>query len=173
MGGAVFPPCFLTWGQTMVEVMKITATFFKRSHAHTATLSAPNPAAGHPWPFPVPETPGHAQASVGQSLVGSLLFSPGTWWTQGSVCALQESVFQSCVSSCGSMEGLMVTSSKRAYAILRSAAPRASASTAVNCWHIPLQETLQQSSFSVSVGSLGPGVHKVWLSVSERYGIWF
>ena len=23
MGEAVFPPCYLTWGQTMVEVMKI------------------------------------------------------------------------------------------------------------------------------------------------------
>ena len=28
-------------------VMKIKATSFKRSHACTATLSAPNPAAGH------------------------------------------------------------------------------------------------------------------------------
>ena len=34
---------------------------------------------------------------------------------------------QSCVSSGGSMVGLMVTSSKRAYAIPRSAAPRAPA----------------------------------------------
>ena len=39
------------------------------------------------------------------------------------VCALQESVSQSCVSSGGSVVGLMVTSSKRAYAIPRSAAP--------------------------------------------------
>ena len=37
---------------------------------------------------------------------------------------------QSCVSSGGSMVGLMVTSSKRAYAIYRSAAPRASAPAA-------------------------------------------
>ena len=35
----------------------------------------------------------------------------------GSVCALQESVFQSCVSSGSSIVGLMATSSKRAYAI--------------------------------------------------------
>ena len=27
MGGSVFPPCYLTWGQTMVEVMKIMATY--------------------------------------------------------------------------------------------------------------------------------------------------
>ena len=36
----------------------------------------------------------------------------------------QESVSQSCVSSDGSMVGLMVTSSVRAYAIPKSAAPR-------------------------------------------------
>ena len=33
--------------QTMVEVMKIMVTSFKRSHAGTAELSAPDPAAGH------------------------------------------------------------------------------------------------------------------------------
>ena len=62
----------------MVEVMKIMATSLKRSHADTAALSAPNPAAGHCRPTPLPETPGHSQATVGQSLVGSLLLSPGS-----------------------------------------------------------------------------------------------
>ena len=76
----------------MVEVMKIMVTSFKRSHACTATLSAPNPAAGHHRPTPLLETPGHSQASLGQSLVGSLLLSPGSWCAQGFVCALQESV---------------------------------------------------------------------------------
>ena len=42
--------------------------------------------------MPLPETPGHSRASLGQSLVGSLLLSPGSWCIQGSVCALQESV---------------------------------------------------------------------------------
>ena len=76
----------------MVEVMKIMAASFKRSHAHTATLSAPNPAAGHHWPTLLPETPGHSQPGLSQSLVGSLLLSPGSWCIQGSVCALPESV---------------------------------------------------------------------------------
>ena len=58
-----------TWHQTMVEVMKIMVTSFKKSHAHTATLSAPNPAAGHHWPTPLLETPGHSQASVGQLFI--------------------------------------------------------------------------------------------------------
>ena len=48
MGRALFPPCCLTWGQTMVEVMKIMVTSFKRSHACTATLSAPHPSEANP-----------------------------------------------------------------------------------------------------------------------------
>ena len=75
------------------------ATSFKRSHARTAALSAPDPAAGHHQPTPLLATPGHSRASLGQSLVGSLLLSPGSWCVQGSVCALQESISQSCISS--------------------------------------------------------------------------
>ena len=67
-------------------------TSFKMFHAGIATLSAPNPATGHRQPRPPLETPGHSRASLGQSLVGSLLFSSGSWCTQGSVCALQASV---------------------------------------------------------------------------------
>ena len=86
------PSCCLTWVQTTVEVMKIMVNSFKRSHACTAPPRAPNPATGHHWPTPPPETPEHSRASLGQSLVGSLLLSPGSWCTQGFVCALQESV---------------------------------------------------------------------------------
>ena len=71
----------------MVEVIKTMATSFKRSHAFTATLSARNRASGHCQRTPPPETPGHSRASLSQSL--SLLLSPGSWGTQGSVCALQ------------------------------------------------------------------------------------
>ena len=42
MGGAVFPPCCLTWDQTMVEVMKIMVTSFQGPHACTGTFSAPD-----------------------------------------------------------------------------------------------------------------------------------
>ena len=76
----------------MVEVMKIMATSFKRSHVCTAALSAPDPAAGHHWRTLLPETPEHSQESLGQSLLGSLLPSPGSWCTQGFVYTLQESV---------------------------------------------------------------------------------
>ena len=62
-------------------------TSFKRSHACSAPLSAPDPAAGHCQPMPLPETLGHSQASLGQSLVGPLLLSPGSWYAQDFACA--------------------------------------------------------------------------------------
>ena len=62
----------------MVEGVKIMVTSFKRSYICTATVSVPNPVAGHSQPMPLPGTPGHSQASLGQSLVGSLLLSPGS-----------------------------------------------------------------------------------------------
>ena len=92
MGGAMFSksliqfsvngrgcvhPCYLTWCQSMVELMKIMETSFKRSHALPASLSAPDPAAGHHWPMPPPETLGHSWACLGHSLVGSLLLFLG------------------------------------------------------------------------------------------------
>ena len=115
----------------MVEIMKIMETSFKRSCAGTAALSAPNPAAGHHQLTPLPETPGHSQASLSQSPVG--VTAPFSWVPvhTGSVCTLLESVSQSCVSYGGSVVGL--TSSKRAYAIPKSAAPRAPAPAAGHC----------------------------------------
>ena len=61
-------------------------TSFKRSHACTAILSAPNPAAGHDQPMPLLETPGDSQGCLCQSLVGSLLLSPGSWCTSFCLC---------------------------------------------------------------------------------------
>ena len=76
-GWGCVPSLLFTWGQTMVKAMKIMVTSFKRCHGCTATLSAPDPAAGHRQPTPPLEIPGHSQASLVQSLVGSLLLSPG------------------------------------------------------------------------------------------------
>ena len=60
-------------------------------YASTVLFSAPDPTAGHCRPTPPPKTPGHSQASLAQSLLmGSLLLPPGSWCTQGFVCALQE-----------------------------------------------------------------------------------
>ena len=51
----------------------------------------------------------------------------GSWCSQGSVCVLQESVSPVLCKFWRLYGGLMVTSSKRAYAIPRSTAPRAPA----------------------------------------------
>ena len=183
--------------------MKITATSFKRSHACTAALSAPNPAAGHCWPTPLPETPGHSRQVWGSLLWGhcSFLLGPGVYKVlfvpSKSLCP------QSCVSSGGCIVGLMVhsstlawqipwteepgrlqsmgsqrvqhdwatsLSSKRAYVLPRSTTPRAPAPVSGHCWLVPLPETLKHSSGSVSVWSLGPGVHKVCLSPQSVFG---
>ena len=72
--------------------MKIMAPPFKRPRARTATLSAPNRAAGHRQHMLLPDTPGHSPAGLSQSLGGSLLLSRGSWCAQGSVFALQEFV---------------------------------------------------------------------------------
>ena len=71
-------------------------------------------------PTPLPETPGHLLASLGWSVLGSL--GPGV---HKVLFVPSKSLFlQSCVSSVGSVVGLMATSSKRAYAISRAAAPK-------------------------------------------------
>ena len=69
------------------------------------------------------------------------------------------------------MVGLMATSSKRAYATPRSAAPRAPVPGTDHRQPVPPQETLKHSSASGFVGSLGPGAHKVcWSTLSVSGG---
>ena len=126
-------------------------TSLKRSHTCTATVHAPKPAAGHHQPTPLPETHRHPQASMGQSPVGSLFLSPGSWYTK-FCCALQESISQSSVSSGSSLVGLMETSSKRTYAIR---IPRTPAPAADHCRPAPPQETLTHSSVSSLCGIPG------------------
>ena len=68
-----------------------------------------------------------------------------------------ESLFpQSSVISGSSMVELIATSSKKAYAISRSSAPRAPAPVAVHCSPVLLQETLRPRSGLISVASLRP-----------------
>ena len=72
----------------------------------------------------------------------SFLLGPGV---HKVLCGPSQSLFtQSCVSSAGSVVGLMVTSSKMAYCT-QSLCP-----TAVHCWPVLPQETLKHSSGSVS-----------------------
>ena len=132
-GWGCVPSLLFSWGQTMVEVMKIMATSFKRSHARTATLSAPNPAAGH-CQHTLLQRPLDTHGQVWVSLLWvhcSFLLGPGVY----KVLFLPSRNLypQSCVSSGGSMVGLMATSSKRTYAIPKSAAPRATVPVTVHC----------------------------------------
>ena len=87
-----------TWGQTMVEVMKIMVTSFQRSHAGTATLSAPDHAAALRQLTPPLESPGHSRASLGQSLVGYCSFLLGPDAHKVLFVPSQRLFPQSCVS---------------------------------------------------------------------------
>ena len=172
-------------------------------------VDAPDPTAGHCWPMSSPETPENSQASQVQSLVGSLLLSPGSWSTQSFVCALQESLspflwkfcnqfplafkvkfpgdsqvpcriprwgnmlwdlelLQYCKNFFGiivlqfvghllssSIVKLMATSSKTAYAIIKTAAPRANPHLHRRCSNTVLAQSLW---------GLWVLVHKVCLS---------
>ena len=73
----------------MVGATKLMSTSFKRTFADTAVFSALSRTL---LTLPLLETPGHAHTSLAQSLVGTLLLSPGSWCAHGFVCALQESV---------------------------------------------------------------------------------
>ena len=164
MGRAVFPPCCLTWDQTMVEVMKIMVTSFKRSHALTVALSAPNYAAVHHQFTLLLETPGHSQASLSQSFVGSLLLSPGSWCVQSSVCALQESVSPVLCRFWRLYSGVNGDLLQGGYTIPKSAAPRAPAPVVGHCWPIPPQETLKHSKAGLAQSLWG-----LWVLVHSRF----
>ena len=177
-GWTMFPPCCLTWDQTMVELMKIISTSFKRSPVCTPILSAPDPAVGHHWPMLPPETPGHSLTGKSGS-VSCRVTDPFSWALMHTIfCLCPPSVFpQPCVSSGGSMVGLMTTSSKRACTTPRSAASRALAPVAGHCWPVPPQETLKHSKAGLTQSLWGLLVHSRLclssLSVSGGYGIWF
>ena len=145
-------------------------TSFRRSHACTAALSAPNPAVGHHQPTPHQRLlDAHGQVWV-SLLWGhcSFLLCPGA---HKVLFVPSKSLFpQCCVSSGGSMVGLMVTSSTRAYAIPRSAVLRAPAPVAgrplVTRTSSGDTQTLKGRSGSYAVGC--PGVHKVLFEPSEH-----
>ena len=151
--------------------MKVMATSFRRSHARAAALSAPTlqQATTDPclcrrlldthrqvW---VSLFWGHCSFLLGPG-IHKLLFVP------------PKNLFpQSCVSSGSSLVGLMVSSSKRAYATPRSTAPRAP----------PLQPSTADPSLHRrhSNTMLARSLWGLWvlvcttfsLSISGRYGV--
>ena len=70
------------------------------THCYT---QCPQPCSRPPPTMPLPETPGHTQASLSQSLVGSLLLSPGSSAHKALFVPSQSLFPLSCVSSGGSM----------------------------------------------------------------------
>ena len=108
-------------------------TSFKRSHAHTAALSAPNSEAGHLPPMSPLETPGHSHQIWVSLFWGhcSFLLCPGM---HKVLFVTSKNTFpQCCVTSGSSLVVLMAISFKRVYAIPRSAVSRAPAPAAGHC----------------------------------------
>ena len=102
MGEAVFPPCILALGQT---VLGVNGDLLKKDLSQdavapmTVVVSAPASTVGRYQPTPVLEAPGHSQANLAQSLVGSLLLSPASWCIQGFVVPSKSLCPQSCGNS--------------------------------------------------------------------------
>ena len=97
MGGAMFSKSlinFLLMGGSSVIYLgpksdgcnEDSGDLLQKVSCMQTTLSIPSPVAIHCLPMSPLETPGHLWASLGQSLVGSLLLSPGFWCAQSSVC---------------------------------------------------------------------------------------
>ena len=67
----------------MVGVMFVMVTSFKRTYARTVIFSTTDPMVGQTLlTHASAGDAGLSQASLTQSLVGSLLLSPGSWCTQ-------------------------------------------------------------------------------------------
>ena len=82
MSKAVFPPCCLAWVQTMVGIMVVMTTSFKRTYASTYCVQVP-------WLY-VRQLLTHTSTRDSWTLTGkydsvsvrSLLLSPGSWCKQ-------------------------------------------------------------------------------------------
>ena len=117
------------WGQTMVEVMKIMVTFLKRSNACTQCpklCSRPPPthaSAGDSWTF------------MGKSgSVSCGVTAPFSWvLVHTRFCLCPPRLYFPVLCKFWWLYGLMVTSSKRAYATPKSAVPRAPDPAAGHC----------------------------------------
>ena len=114
----------------------------------------PQPCSRPPWTHAFTRD---SRTPTDKSPVGSLFLSPGSWCTR-FCCALQESISHSYVSSDSSVVGLIVTSSKRTYDIPHPE-PLSLRQTTADLY---LHKKCSNTVLSVSVGSLGPGAHKVF-----------
>ena len=125
-----------------------------------------------PCSRPLPAIPGHFQASLGQSFVGSLLLSSGSWCTQGFVCALQESVSSVLYKFCqlyGGVNGDLLQESLCHTQVCCTQSPCSCGRPLLT--HTSAGDTQTQFCLSLCGGS---GAHKVYLSplsISGGYGV--
>ena len=168
--------CFTIWATR--EAPKIMGSPLK-GPLFTLLHSVPRPCIRPLLTHTSPETPGHSQASLGQSLVGSLLLSPGSCCAQGFIFVLQESVSPVLCKFWRLSDGVN--------GYLFQALQEALCHTQVLCTQrpCPCNSPLltctstgdTQTQFCLSlIGSLGPGATKVCLSplsISGGYGVWF
>ena len=103
------------------------------------------------------DTLGQVRVSLGQSVVRSLLLSPGSWCSQGFLCALLESVSPVLCKFWwlyGGVNGDLLQEGLCHTQVYCTQSPCPCSSPLLTG---PPQETPKYSSVSVSGGSLGPG----------------
>ena len=168
----MYPPCCLTWGQTMVEVMKIMPPPSEGpTHCYT---QCPQPCSRPP--------PTHASAGDSWTLTGKSgsvscgVTAPFSWVLvhTGFVCALQESVSPVLCKFWRLYDGVHGNLLQEGLCHTQVCCTQ---SPCPCCRPLLIRTSTgdtQTLSGSVSVGSLGPGAHKVCLSplsVSGGYGV--
>ena len=128
----------------------------------------PNPAAGHCRLTPLRETSGPSWTSLGQSLVGSLFLSPGSWCALGFGCALQESISPVLCKFCqlyGGVNGDLLQEGLLHSQVCRTQSPCPCGRALLTRTSAGDTHTLKGRSGSISVGS--PGAHKILFKPSE------
>ena len=160
-GGAMFPPLF-DWRPNYGGSNEDNGDLLQRVPSMHCYTQCPQPCSRPPQPTPLLETPGHSRESLDQSLVGHGSFLLGLGAFKFCLC-LQESI-SPVLSSGSSMVGLIETSFRRGYAILRSAVPGVPAPAAVHRWPVP---SLRRHSNTVLFQSLWG----LWVLLCTRF-IW-
>ena len=158
-------------GQTMVEIMKIMRPPSKGpmdALPHSVPLTLQQATADPCLHWRLLDT--NSQASLGQSFVGSLLLSPGSWCAQGFVCALQESVFPLLHKFWwlyGGVNGDLLQKGLCHIQVCCTQGPCPCDSPLLTHISTGDTQTLKGRSGSVSMGFLGPGAHNVLFESSE------
>ena len=172
-GWSCVPSLLFTWSQIMVEVMKIMATSFKRSYACTATLSAPTlqqPPLTHASAGDV-DTPRQVWFSL---FLGHCSFLLGPGAHKFLLCPIRVYFPVLCKfwQLYAGVNGDFLQEDLCHTQVCCTQSPCPCSSPLLTC----TSTGNAQRSVLVSVGSLGPGVHKICLSplsISDGNGILF